>query len=113
MGCPSCGAENRPGRRFCGACGAALPAACPSCGFVNETDETFCGGCGRRMASPQAAPAPESYTPRHQAENTLGSRAWLEGERKQITVLIADVVGSTPLAERLGAEETHAVIRRC
>src|SRR5215212_229491 len=117
MGCPSCGAKNRPGRRFCGACGGA----CRSCGFVNELDEKFCGGCGQRMQpppagqSPQAAPAQgaaplQSYTPHHLAEKILASRAGLEGERKQVTVLFADVVGSTELIHGRDAEEAQALL---
>jgi predicted ATPase/class 3 adenylate cyclase len=110
MGCPSCGAENRPGRRFCGGCGAALPAACPSCAFLNEPDEKFCGGCGQRMAPSPAAPPPQSYTPRHLVDKILASRAGLEGERKQVTVLFADVVGSTELIRDLDPEDAQRLL---
>src|SRR3954462_14520522 len=120
MRCPSCGAENRPGRRFCGACGAALSAACPSCGFVNEPDEKFCGGCGRRMVSPsvetpqtasgQATPAPQTFTPRHLAEKIRPGRAALQGERKQVTVLFADVVGSTELIRDRDPEDAQRLL---
>src|SRR5262249_13034609 len=104
-------------------CGAALPTACPSCGFVNEPDEKFCGGCGLPLAPPTsadsaraatapAAPLPQSYTPRHLAEKILAGRTSLEGERKQVTVLFADVVGSTSLAEHLDPEAVHGIIAR-
>ena len=119
--CESCGSENRPGRRFCGGCGAALSTACPSCSFSNEPDERFCGGCGQRLTAAVAdvkpAPlltvtpaAPETYTPRHLANRILASREALEGERKQVTVLFADVVGSTELIRDLDPEEARALL---
>src|SRR5439155_16375962 len=60
--CSRCQTENRPGRRFCSQCGAALALACPSCGFANEADEKFCGGCGASLAG--APPPPDSVTTR-------------------------------------------------
>jgi class 3 adenylate cyclase/tetratricopeptide (TPR) repeat protein len=56
--------------------------------------------------------SPESYTPKHLAEKILTSKAALEGERKQVTVLFCDLVGSTALAERIGAEAMHGVVNR-
>ena len=96
MGCSSCGAENPNQARFCMQCGSPLSQA----GLEGES------------APPPPIPSPQAYTPRHLAEKILASRTSLEGERKQVTCLFADVVGSTPLAERLGPEETHALIRR-
>src|SRR5256885_16158591 len=61
MKCSRCGTENRPGRRFCSECGAALAVACPSCGFANEAGEKFCGGCGVSLAA-GTPPSPESVT---------------------------------------------------
>ena len=101
MHCPRCQHENREGRRFCSQCGAALAATCPSCGFTNEPGDQFCGGCGSRLgALPPAQvqfPAPDAYTPKHLAEKILTSKSALEGERKQVTVLFADLKGSTEL----------------
>ncbi len=102
MRCPRCHAENREGRRFCGDCGLSLASTCPSCGFLNEGSERFRGGCGRSLATPAAGAeakfsTPESYTPKHLAENILTSKAALEGERKQVTVLFADLKGSMEL----------------
>jgi class 3 adenylate cyclase/tetratricopeptide (TPR) repeat protein len=108
MDCPSCQAENRPGRRFCGKCGAALPVTCPSCGFANDPDDAFCGGCGANLeAKPQTAAVKESE-PR-QAPDTpptpeLESDA-VESARRHLTVLFCDMVGSTNLSERLDPEE--------
>src|SRR5262249_25141674 len=71
---------------------------CPSCGFENAPGIKFCGECGRRLTAAPAAPVePRTYTPRHLAEKILTSRAALVGERKQVTVLFADVKGSMEL----------------
>jgi len=113
--CARCGAENRPGRRFCAECGEPLTQACPACGFANEPGEKFCGGCGQLLgATPAAAEfaAPASYTPKHLAEKILTFRSALEGERKQVTVLFCDLANSTGLAERLGPEGMHALLNR-
>jgi class 3 adenylate cyclase/tetratricopeptide (TPR) repeat protein len=117
MQCPRCRAENREGRRFCGECGLSFASACPSCGFVNEGSEKFCGGCGRSLtAAPVTAEAkfssPQTYTPKHLAEKILTSKSALEGERKQVTVLFADVSGFTALSERLDPEVVHQLMTR-
>src|SRR5688572_15516702 len=98
MGCSACGAENRPGARFCNGCGAALAATCASCGQNNPPGSRFCDACGEALTAPVrpdtstgVPPAsPQTYTPRHLADRILASRADLEGERKQVTVLFAD-----------------------
>ena len=101
MQCPRCQHDNREGRRFCSKCGAALAAACSSCGFTNEPGDEFCGGCGARLGAPQPAQgkftSPDTYTPKHLAEKILTSRSALEGERKQVTVLFADLKDSMEL----------------
>jgi len=108
MQCPQCQTENRAGRKFCAACGQALASACTQCGFINDPDDRFCGGCGQALSPVPQAPAgiperdPRAYTPKHLAERILTSRSALEGERKQVTVLFADVVGFSTLAERRG-----------
>jgi class 3 adenylate cyclase/tetratricopeptide (TPR) repeat protein len=117
MQCPRCDVENREDRKFCSACGQELPVPCPRCAFANDPRDRYCGGCGHALeASPVAADlgrsAPRSYTPRHLAEKILTSRSALEGERKQVTVLFADVSGFTALSERLDPEEMHALMRR-
>ncbi len=60
-----------------------------------------------------AAPRAASYTPRHLADKILKSRSALEGERRQVTVLFADLAGFTNLAETLDPEQVHAIIDRC
>src|SRR5213594_3733182 len=115
MQCPRCHAENREGRRFCAACGGSLALACPSCGFGNEAGEKFCGGCGAPLPSLEEAAeprfaSPQSYTPKHLAERILTSKAALEGERKQITVLFADMKGSMELLADRDPEQARKIL---
>ena len=111
MTCPRCRHENPPGLKFCGECGARLAAVCAGCGASNAPAQKFCGECGAALApdAPGAASAsPESYTPRHLAEKILTSRSALEGERKQVTLLFADLKGSMELlADRDPEEARH------
>src|SRR5512146_2459077 len=106
MRCANCAADNTEARRFCGECGAPLAMLCGSCGFENQPGVKFCGGCGVRIAA-AAAPAavPEGYTPKHLAERILRSRGALEGERKQVTVLFADIKGSMELIQSADPEQ--------
>ena len=115
MQCPQCHAENREGRRFCGECGLSLASTCASCGFLNEGSEKFCGGCGKSLtpAPTLAEPkfgSPQSYTPKHLAEKILTSKAALEGERKQVTVLFADLKGSMELLADRDPEEARKLL---
>jgi class 3 adenylate cyclase/tetratricopeptide (TPR) repeat protein len=112
MLCPGCGQDNPSRAKFCLECGQRLPSACPACGHPVPDNAKFCMECGAPLGAPALVHAPESYTPRHLAEKILASRAALEGERKAVTVLFCDVVGSTNLAERLGAEGMHALLNR-
>src|SRR5262252_2732712 len=115
MRCPSCGFENASGIKFCGECGASLKLKCASCGFENAPKIKFCGECGKPVSeASKSAPSPDprSYTPKHLAEKILTSRSALEGERKQVTVLFADVKGSMDLAEQLDPEEWHKIMDR-
>jgi class 3 adenylate cyclase/tetratricopeptide (TPR) repeat protein len=83
---------------------------------VDEDGERFCGRCGAELAAPasaaRAAPerAPRDYTPRHLADKILQSKSALEGERKQVTALFADVKGSMELAEQVDPEEWHRIL---
>jgi len=115
ISCPSCGHGNRPDRRFCTACGARLGRSCAACGTPADAGEKFCGNCGAPLtvAPPEVAEkTAATYTPRHLAEKSLASRSALEGERKQVTVLFADVKGSMELAEQLDPEEWHRIMDR-
>jgi Double zinc ribbon/Adenylate and Guanylate cyclase catalytic domain len=114
MQCPRCQHEDREGRRFCAKCGAVLAAACSSCGFTNEPGDEFCGGCGARLGAPQPAQGKftsrDTYTPKHLAEKILTSKAALEGERKQVTVLFADLKGSMELLADRDPEEARKLL---
>ncbi len=115
MQCPRCRAENREDRRFCGECGFSFALKCPSCSFINESSEKFCGGCGVPIAGSAAGPEgrfgpPETYTPKHLAERILTSRSALEGERKQVTVLFADLKGSLELLGDRDPEEARKLL---
>ncbi|HLE42861.1 MAG TPA: zinc ribbon domain-containing protein, partial [Methylomirabilota bacterium] len=115
MQCPQCQAQNREGRRFCGECGALLSVVCVSCGFANEPREKFCGGCGKPLAGTGGASeprfaSPQAYTPKHLAEKVLTSRSALEGERKQVTVLFADLKSSMELLADRDPEEARRLL---
>jgi class 3 adenylate cyclase/tetratricopeptide (TPR) repeat protein len=99
MQCPRCKYNNPIGQQFCGECGARLAASCSSCGASNPPGQKFCGSCGTALpwGSAAAEPVPASYTPKHLAEKILTSKSALEGERKQVTVLFADMKGSMEL----------------
>jgi class 3 adenylate cyclase/tetratricopeptide (TPR) repeat protein len=87
--CPACGRESAPAQRFCDACGAGLDD-----GTSDRADLL-------------------TYTPPHLAERILTTRSMLEGERRNVTVLFADVAGSTAFAENIDPEEVHALMDRC
>ncbi len=114
MRCPECRFENREDVRFCEECGAKLDMACPSCGAAIPSGRKFCGNCGQQLALGAARgpkfTAPESYTPRHLAEKILTSKAALEGERKQATVLFADLKGSMELLADRDPEEARKIL---
>jgi len=112
MLCPQCRAENTDGRRFCAACGASFARVCSTCGFANELDAKFCGGCGRpvAVATPRATSLPQAQPPAFLAAKALQSRAMLEGERKQVTVLLADLKGSLELLAHRDPEEARALL---
>ena len=131
MNCSQCNHENPAGARFCNECGAPLQTSCAQCGQVNPPGSKFCNGCGTKLgavsapATPAASPtadttpaastpsrfaAPESYTPKHLAEKILTSKASLEGERKQVTVLFADMKGSMELLAERDPEEARKLL---
>ena len=118
MLCPRCQSENSPNAAFCDQCGARLEKACPNCGEPNRHGAKFCRNCGQAInesATTSTTPiigvaAPDTYVPKHLAEKILASRHKLEGERKQVTVLFADIKGSTKLLEKLDPEEAQKII---
>ena len=111
MKCPRCQAENVEGARFCEDCGARLEATCPSCGQAVGPDKRFCRSCGATLTTAATGlPSPQAYTPRHLAEKILTSKSALEGERKQVTVLFADLKGSMELLADRDPEEARKLL---
>ena len=117
MICPRCQCNNPVNAAFCDQCGARLETACPNCGESNRHGANFCRRCGQSIsesltspAEVAAVPAPESYVPKYLAEKILASRHKLEGERKQVTVLFADIRGSTKILEGVDPEEGQKII---
>src|ERR1700757_2492926 len=118
MICPQCRHENAPNSAFCDECGGRLDAACPNCGEPNRQSAKFCKNCGQAISQTlttssmpiTVGPPPHTYVPKHLAEKILATRHILEGERKQVTVLFADIKGSTKLLEGIDPEEGQKLI---
>jgi class 3 adenylate cyclase/tetratricopeptide (TPR) repeat protein len=114
--CPACGHLSREGARFCANCGEPLSQeiACPRCGASNLRDQNFCDRCGNLLLEHREAPGPDprSYTPDHLAEKIRTAKDSLEGERKQVTVLFADIKGSMELGEGMDPEAWRRIIER-
>src|SRR5438093_4701003 len=114
MQCPRCQHENSPQLEFCEECGTPLGRACSHCGGQLLPTAKFCPECGHRVAGggrPQPRPvSPDAYTPKHLAEKILTSKRALEGERKRVTVLFADLRGSLELLADRDPEEAGKVL---
>jgi predicted ATPase/class 3 adenylate cyclase len=118
MECLRCQHENPADATFCDECGTRLEAACSACGTANRAGAKFCRRCGQTLAhaigsAQPIAPrftSPETYTPKHLAEKILTSKAALEGERKQVTVLFADLKGSMELLADRDPEEARKIL---
>src|SRR5215813_4751779 len=108
MTCPSCKSENSEDQRFCGECGVRLSIACVACSAQNRPGQKFCNECGAPLRQPLSTP--ESYTPKHLAEKILDARGSLEGERKQVTVLFADLKSSMALLADRDPEEARRIL---
>jgi class 3 adenylate cyclase/tetratricopeptide (TPR) repeat protein len=115
MRCPRCKAENPETKKFCRKCGANLTRACPHCNSEYFLADEFCGECGFQLISPQEISPidytkPQSYTPKYLAEKILSTRGTIEGERKLVTVLFADMAGYVSLSEKLDPEEVQQIM---
>src|SRR5437762_9972247 len=121
MSCPSCATENPAGAKFCRGCGVRLDAICPACTHSNLPGSRFCNECGHQLEAAGAGPrtpapsasAQVAYTPKHLADKILKARSAIEGERRQVTVLFADLAGFSALAETRDPEEVHTIVDRC
>jgi hypothetical protein len=113
--CTKCGTESTTSRRFCAACGSPLSSRCPKCGAENAPSSAFCEDCGTALGS--AAPA---ATRSSQAASTVSeirvtqeqtdASTTIDGERKTVTALFADIKGSTELMRDLDPEEARAIV---
>jgi class 3 adenylate cyclase/predicted ATPase len=113
MTCSRCGAENRPGRKFCARCAAPLAIACPACGAPNEPGDAFCGDCA--AALPTGAGQAGATTPGPTYGGPAAgsaARPSATTERRVVSILFADLVGFTPFAEGRDAEDVRAALGR-
>jgi class 3 adenylate cyclase len=111
VNCPEC-RVSVPAGKFCNECGAALPAACPRCGTPNALRARFCNECGAPLgAAATAARAATADTSSPATPAPVVSRPSAEtAERRQITLMLCDLVGSTPLSTRLDPEDLREVV---
>jgi len=120
MQCPKCQFENREEATFCRSCGTALAGdiSCLNCEASNPPDSRFCEKCGYGLikhteTQPIDYSRPQSYTPKFLADKILTSRSAIEGERKLVTVLFADVANYTTISEKIDPEEIHQLMDSC
>jgi NAD(P)-dependent dehydrogenase (short-subunit alcohol dehydrogenase family) len=116
MLCAKCGADNPVAKRFCGDCGAPLANRCGQCGAENPPEKKFCGDCGRVLGKAVGAaiaiPSPQRAAPNIRVTSESPDAAMaLEGERKTVTALFADIKGSTELMEDLDPEEVRTALK--
>jgi class 3 adenylate cyclase len=102
MDCSNCGAENKPGRKFCVRCATPLAAACPTCGAPYDPGDAFCGECATPLANSTAS---VGATPVRAADVAVA-------ERRLVSILFADLVGFTPFAEERDAEDVRDTLTR-
>ncbi len=116
MLCPRCHTENPPQAKFCLECAFPLARSCPNCGTPLPPTAKFCPECAHPVTGPGPIPSlprfasPQAYTPKHLAQKILISKSALEGERKQVTVLFADLKGSMELLADRDPEEARKLL---
>jgi class 3 adenylate cyclase/predicted ATPase len=110
MQCPICKAVVREASRFCGKCGSALPRSCSACGHSNPADDSFCSACGASLQAREThakAPPQASASSAHPAPAPFATSS---AERRQLTVMFCDMVGSSSLSTSLDPEEQRDVV---
>src|SRR5512146_3019607 len=120
MKCPNCSFENAADAKFCENCGQPLERVCPNCGKSVSPNSKFCKNCGYNLTGAPARPAPVTRSdpldalrrsaPQTVATKILAERERLEGERKLVTALFADIVGSTAFAEQMAPEDWRDIV---
>ena len=110
MRCETCQHQNAEDANFCVDCGATLARRCPKCARRNGPVARFCAGCGLKLHGERQAPLPPPPVASPDAAARLNTRSAREGERKRVTMLFADIVGSTGLVERLDPEDAAAAL---
>ncbi len=118
MKCPNCHIENPVENKFCKECGTALLTVCDRCGHHLQGGDKFCGKCGHDLRKHTEIrrfnySEPQAYTPKFLADKILTNRSTIEGERKLVTVLFADVADYTSVAEKLDPEDVHEIMDGC
>lgn len=118
MKCQKCEFENPDGAKFCIECASPMEFHCPNCGEITPATGKFCKECAYDLGKPKEAPPidyakPQSYTPKFLADKILTTRSSIEGERKLVTVLFADVANYTSISEKLDPEEVHQIMDGC
>src|SRR5215467_7778947 len=114
MHCSRCQHENRSAAKYCEECGACLDEICPKCGSHVSASAKFCSQCGHQVGlqvnASSGFPSPEIYTPKHLAQRIRVAKGALEGERKLVTVLFADIRGSMELITDRDPEEAQKLL---
>jgi class 3 adenylate cyclase/tetratricopeptide (TPR) repeat protein len=113
MRCPRCQQDNPSQAKFCLECATPLAFRCASCDTPLPPTARFCFECGKPIGAAAGTTrfiSPGAYTPRHLAERIVNSKAALEGERKQVTVLFADLKGSMELLADRDPEEARKIV---
>jgi ribosomal protein L40E len=117
MKCLKCQAELPGGAKFCRECGNKVKSTCPQCGKTIPSESKFCIECGHDLRRHKENKTldlgiPRSYTPKHLADKTMTTRSFIEGERKIVTVMFADVTNSTAMFGELNPETGHDIMDR-
>src|SRR5262249_31393034 len=113
MKCPRCKQENPPQAKFCLQCATPLALRCRSCGTELPVSARFCSQCGIPVSTTSSAPgsaSPEARTPGHHADRVISSTVALEGERKQVTIVFADLRGSLELLADRDPEDARQLL---
>ncbi len=123
MTCPKCQHENREGAKFGDECGTKLQLLCPNCGSELRTQAKFCDECGAKLAAaiptstevtvPTSSESLRRSVPQGLVETLRAQGGRIEGERRQVTVMFADVSGFTAMSENFNPEQITNIMKRC